>query len=262
MPIIDLKNVSKIFSRQIERKLLRQKVADMFRRRPENERFHALRDVSFSVEEGESVALIGANGAGKSTALCVVAGLAKPTTGTVTVMGRVAALLELGSGFHPDLTGEENIFVNAALLGYSEPATKERFSEIVEFAGLGQFIEERTRSYSSGMMVRLAFSIAVHVDPQILIVDEVLAVGDAQFQQKCLRKVEELRRKRVTMLCVSHSPQMVSSFCDRAIWLHNGEVVTDGSASEVTAAYTQFSVDNILPSYGSSSGLSKIVAAR
>jgi len=194
MSLIEVSNLSKVFYRHGGRKLLRQQIADLLRPRREEDYFHAVRNVSFSVKEGEAVALIGANGAGKSTVLGLVAGLANPTSGTVRVGGRVAALLELGSGFHPDLTGEENVYVNAALLGYSEREAKEKFDQIVDFAAVGDFIREPVRTYSSGMMIRLAFSVAVHADPAVLIVDEVLAVGDAQFQEKCLKRVAQMRK--------------------------------------------------------------------
>jgi ABC-type polysaccharide/polyol phosphate transport system ATPase subunit len=221
-------------------------LSDMFKRRDEDY-FYALRDVSLTVDKGEAVALIGSNGAGKSTMLSLVAGLVKPTEGTVKIDGRVAALLELGSGFHPDLTGEENVFVNAALLGLSHAETTACYKDIVEFAEIGDFISEPTRTYSSGMLVRLAFSVAVHVSPSILIIDEVLAVGDALFQAKCLQKVTELRKKKTTMLCVSHSPQMVKNFCDRAVWLDKGQLILDGDSATVMQAYAEY---NSNPSKG------------
>ena len=239
MPLIEVNSVSKLFRCNGRRRLLRHQIIDLFRRRSEEDYFPAVRNVSFTVEKGEAVALIGGNGAGKSTILSLVTGLVKPTSGTVKVNGRVAALLELGSGFHPDLTGEENVYVNAALLGFTEKEARENFASITEFAGVGDFMKQPMRTYSSGMMVRLAFSIAIHVKPAILIVDEVLAVGDAQFQEKCLARVAEMRKKKMTMLCVSHSPQMVKMFCDRAIWLEHGQVVLDGPAARVLDAYTR-----------------------
>jgi ABC-type polysaccharide/polyol phosphate transport system ATPase subunit len=240
MNVIEVNGVSKIFRRNLGRKLLRDQVLDVFRPRQQEEIFHALKNVSFKVEEGEAVALIGENGAGKSTMLSLVTGLAEPDTGTLTVNGRVAALLALGSGFHPDLTGEENVFMNAALLGFSERAVKERYSAIIEFSEIGDFIKEPLRTYSSGMMIRLAFSVAVHVDPAILIVDEVLGVGDAHFQEKCAEKVASLRRDGVTMLCVSHATTMVTDFCDRAIWLHHGELICDGQSGAVVKRYLDY----------------------
>jgi ABC-type polysaccharide/polyol phosphate transport system ATPase subunit len=234
--LIEVSGVSKAFDRHAGRKLLRQRIGDWLRPK-RRDQYYALRNVSFKVDRGESVAFVGSNGAGKSTTLSLVAGLTEPTSGTVKVRGRVAALLELGSGFHPDLTGEENIFVNAALLGLSEAETNARFNEIVEFSEIGDFIDEPIRIYSSGMMMRLAFSVAVHVNPAILIVDEVLAVGDTRFQEKCLRRVGELRSRKTTMLCASHSAQLITGFCDRAIWLEKGQVVMDGASGEVMKAY-------------------------
>ena len=241
--MIEVDNVSKLFRRHTGRKLLRDQILDLFRRRREEEVFHALRNVSFTVAEGESVALIGENGAGKSTMLSLVTGLARPDEGSIKINGRVAALLQLGSGFHPDLTGEENVYMNAALLGFSERQAKARFSSMVEFAEIGKFIHEPIRTYSSGMIVRLAFAIAVHVDPAILIVDEVLSVGDAHFQDKCMKKIAELRNQGITMLSVSHSPQMVLEFCDRAIWLHHGELIRDGASAHVLQEYVQYAAD-------------------
>jgi ABC-type polysaccharide/polyol phosphate transport system ATPase subunit len=243
MPLIDVNGVSKVFRRHGGRQLLRQRISGLFRAKTDQDYFYALRDVTFSVDQGESVALIGGNGAGKSTMLSLVTGLTEPTKGTVQVNGRLAALLELGSGFHPDLTGRENVFVNAALLGMSKKEAKDRFAPIIEFSGIGDFVDEPLRTYSSGMQVRLAFSIAVHVEPAVLVVDEVLAVGDSEFQEKCVKKVVELRKRRTTMLCVSHSPATVTGFCDRAIWLHHGEVVLDGAAGAVMQAYTQYASD-------------------
>lgn len=208
--------------------------------------FCALRNVSFNVAKGESVAVIGENGAGKSTLLSLVTGLAQPDEGTLRVNGRVAALLTLGSGFHMDLTGEENLFMNAALLGFSERETRLRFPEMVEFSEIGKFINEPVRTYSSGMIVRLAFSVAAHVDPAILIVDEVLGVGDAHFQEKCTMKIAELRSQGTTMLSVTHSAAMVGEFCDRAIWLHRGEVLADGPALPVLQQYTSYATGESL----------------
>ncbi len=235
--LIEVSHVSKAFDRHAGQRLLREKIGDWLHP-ARRERHYALRDVSFRIGEGESVAFIGANGAGKSTALSLVVQLTHPTTGTVKVRGRVAALLELGSGFHPDLTGKENIFVNAALLGLSEAETRARFEEIVAFSEIGDYIGEQIRVYSSGMLMRLAFSVAVHVNPAILVVDEVLAVGDAQFQEKCLRRVSELRTRNTTMLCTSHSARMIADFCERAIWLDKGQVLMDGAAADVLRAYS------------------------
>lgn len=234
--MIEFVDVSKTFSRATGQMLLRSHLQRLLGR-TQKQRFYALKHVSFRVTEGESVALIGHNGAGKSTLLSLVAGLAKPDAGSVRIGGRVAALLELGSGFHPDLTGAENVRLNAALLGLSRKRASELFEDIVEFSGVGEFIHEPLRTYSSGMVVRLAFSVAVSMDPEILVVDEVLAVGDQAFQAKCLGKIHDLRAKGRTMLCVSHAAGIVQRFCDRAIWLDHGEVMMSGPVAEVAEAY-------------------------
>jgi ABC-type polysaccharide/polyol phosphate transport system ATPase subunit len=169
--------------------------------------------------------------------LGLVAGLTKPNEGQVTVSGRIAALLELGSGFHHDLTGRENVYLNASLLGLTRKRTVQIFDRIVEFSGIGDFITEPIRTYSTGMAMRLAFSVAIHMDPEILIIDEVLAVGDAAFQAKCFDKILEFRKNGKTLLCVSHASGMVQRLCDRAIWLDHGELVMSGNVIEVTEAY-------------------------
>jgi len=238
MPVIDVQNVSKRFRRS-GGKLLRERLVDLFRTNHAGD-FYALRDVSLQVADGESVALIGANGAGKSTLLSLIAGLTMPDQGRVTTDGRIATLLQLGSGFQPELTGAENFYLNAALLGFSEVEAKARFEEIVEFAEVAEFIDQPERTYSNGMILRLAFSIAAHAQPKILIVDEVLGVGDAQFQEKSAKKVKELRAEGVTILMVSHSERMVAEFCDRAIWLHHGEVMRDGPAEATVREYAAF----------------------
>ncbi|HWQ57273.1 MAG TPA: ABC transporter ATP-binding protein [Bryobacteraceae bacterium] len=193
--------------------------------------------MSFRVEPRESLAVIGPNGAGKSTLLSLVAGLAKPDEGVIAVTGRVAALLELGSGFHYDLTGAENVRLNASLLGLTRKETSRLFDSIVDFSGIGDFIREPLRTYSSGMVMRLAFSIAVNVDPDILLIDEVLAVGDQSFQAKCFEEIHKLRRNGKTLLCVSHAPGMLHELCDRAIWLDRGELVMEGPLGKVADAY-------------------------
>jgi ABC-type polysaccharide/polyol phosphate transport system ATPase subunit len=236
MSVIEFDNVSKSFSRHAGQVLLRQHLLRFFRRATQD-RFYALRNVSFRLEEGESLAVIGANGAGKSTLLGLVAGLAKPDEGRVAVNGRVAALLELGSGFHPDLTGRENVRLNASLLGMTRARTEELFEQIVDFSGIGEFIDQPLRTYSTGMVMRLAFSVAVTVDPEILLIDEVLAVGDAAFQAKCFDKIREFRHFRKTLLCVSHAGGIIQELCDRAIWLDHGELVMTGTVGEVLDAY-------------------------
>jgi ABC-type polysaccharide/polyol phosphate transport system ATPase subunit len=239
MALIQFEHVSKTFSHTGGAKLLRAHIKERFlRRHAKPEVFYALKDVSFRVERGESMAIVGGNGAGKSTLLSLVTGLCEPTEGRIGVAGRVAALLELGSGFHPDLTGAENIVLNAALLGLSRKKTEACFDEIVEFSGVGDFIHEPLRTYSSGMNMRLAFSIAVHVDPDILIIDEVLAVGDQAFQAKCVERIGEFKHAGKTLLFVSHNPILVRQFCDRTLWLDHGKAVLVGTPDEVLTAYT------------------------
>lgn len=201
------------------------------------DRFHALSDVSFEIRQGEAVGVVGSNGAGKSTLLSLVAGISYPDSGIVQVEGRVAALLELGSGFHGELTGAENIFLNAALLGLTRSKTEEKFEEIVEFSGMREFIQEPLRTYSSGMMMRLAFAVAVHIDPAFLIIDEVLAVGDAAFQEKCRRRILELKSAGSGFLCVSHAGSTIQELCERALWLDHGKLRMDGPVRDVIAAY-------------------------
>ena len=218
-------------------RLLRGYLDEWLRGKPVG-RFFALREVSFRLEAGESMAIVGRNGAGKSTLLSLVAGLTQPDSGRVRVDGRVAALLELGSGFHPDLTGEENLRLNASLLGLTRQRTESIAGAIAEFADIGDFLREPLRTYSTGMLMRLAFAIAIHVDPDILIVDEVLAVGDQAFQAKCFERIRQFRGEGKTLLFVSHASPLVREICGRGLWLEHGKVVMDGSAGEVLEAYT------------------------
>ena len=199
----------------------------------------ALQDVDFSIEKGEVLGLVGANGAGKSTMLKVIAGILKPTKGTVTVHGNIVPMLELGSGFDLELTGRENVFLNGAILGYSEDFLKEKYQEIVDFSELGEFIEMPLRNYSSGMITRLAFSIATVVKPDILIVDEILSVGDAAFQKKSKNRMMELMSGGTTVLLVSHSAEQITEMCSRAIWLEKGTMKMIGPAADVCRAYEE-----------------------
>jgi ABC-type polysaccharide/polyol phosphate transport system ATPase subunit len=199
--------------------------------------FWALRDISFDVRPGETFCIIGQNGSGKSTLLQLIASILQPTSGKVTVHGRVAALLELGSGFNPEFTGHDNVYLNASILGLTSREIDETYQQIVDFAEIGDFIHQPVKTYSSGMAVRLAFAVAIHVRPDILLVDEALAVGDIYFRQRCLRKVHELRSSGVTVLFVSHSAGDVKAIGDRALWLDAGCVRQLGSCDEVVAAY-------------------------
>jgi ABC-type polysaccharide/polyol phosphate transport system ATPase subunit len=236
MGSIRFQQVSKIFQRHTGQKLIRQHFRDWFRRSAEHD-FYALKNISFQISDGETVAIVGRNGAGKSTLLSLVCGLASPEAGAVRVDGRIAAMMELGSGFHSDLTGRENIYLNASLLGFTRDRTNDLYDSIVEFSGIAEFINEPLRTYSSGMILRLAFSVALNLEPEILIIDEVLAVGDQGFQEKCFEKIMEFRNAGKTLLCVSHSAAMVMQLCDRALWLDHGELMMDGKASDVLQAY-------------------------
>ena len=236
MSVVRLEGVSKVYSRKVTRQFVRAYLKDRFRP-AHHERFYALKQVTLDLHEGDSLGVVGPNGAGKSTLLSLVAGLSWPDEGQVHVHGRVAALLELGSGFHPDLTGAENVRLNAALLGFSRRRALEKFDEIVEFSGIGEFIGEPLRTYSAGMVMRLAFSVAAAVDPDILLIDEVLAVGDPAFQHKCIRKIEELKQQGRVLICTSHVMSTLKGLCNRAIWLDRGQVQREGPAEDLIAAF-------------------------
>lgn len=199
--------------------------------------FWALRNLCFEVRKGETFCVIGENGSGKSTLLQLVAGILQPTEGTATVNGRVSALLELGAGFNPEFTGRENVYLNAAILGFSSSEIDRRYKDIADFAEIGDFIDQPVKTYSSGMVVRLAFAVAIHVDPDILLVDEALAVGDIYFRQRCMRKVHELRSRGITILFVSHAIGDVKAIGDRAMWLDGGRVRELGETDKVVAKY-------------------------
>lgn len=199
--------------------------------------FWALKDVSFEVKKGETVGIIGRNGSGKSTLLQMICGTLNPTSGCIQTNGRIAALLELGSGFNPDFTGRENVYMNATVLGLSDDEIDDRFDEIVSFADIGDFIDQPVKSYSSGMVVRLAFAVAINVAPEILIVDEALAVGDAAFQRKCMRKINELSDAGVTLLFVSHDMETVKKICSEALYLARGSAIEFGAAKQVCISY-------------------------
>jgi ABC-type polysaccharide/polyol phosphate transport system ATPase subunit len=202
-----------------------------------DEKFPALNDVSFTVATGRTYGIIGRNGSGKSTALKLVAGITKPTSGTVIVNGRISALIELGAGFHPEISGRENVFINGIMLGLSKREISRRFDEIVEFAEMKEFIDAPVKTYSSGMYMRLGFAVAIHVDPDVLLVDEVLAVGDEGFTHKCLDKFGEFKRRGKTILLVTHSLSLVEKFCDEALWLDHGSVRAVGDTRRVVDAY-------------------------
>jgi ABC-2 type transport system ATP-binding protein len=235
-PDILFRNVTKSFLLK-EGRTLREYFQSILTHRSLGDRFEALHDVSFTIDPGETVALIGRNGSGKSTALKLIAGVTAPTSGEVLVAGRVSPLIELGAGFHPDLTGRENVNLNASILGMTASEVAAQFDQIVDFAELHEFIDTPVKRYSSGMYVRLGFAVAVHSDPEILLVDEVLSVGDVYFQEKCLEKMNEFQRRGITIVVVSHAPELVTEFCQRAIWLEHGRVVAEGPAAQVVDEY-------------------------
>lgn len=201
---------------------------------------YALRDINLSIKHGESVGIVGTNGSGKSTLLKLITGVVTPTTGEIKTKGKIAALLELGAGFNPEYTGIENIYLNGTMMGYTEEEMEKRVPGIVDFADIGEFIHQPVKSYSSGMFARLAFAVSINVEPDILIVDEALSVGDTRFQVKCIDKMRELQESGTTILFVTHAIEQIKRFCTRAIWIKNGEVVEDGEASQVVDLYDNF----------------------
>lgn len=249
-PIIIVENLGKCYkirhnktynSEVTIRDIVAEKIQSLFSsgqvNESDEEAFWALNDVSFEVNQGDRFGLVGGNGAGKSTMLKILSRVVSPTLGRVTIEGRVASLLEVGTGFHPELTGKENIFLNGAILGMSKKDIKAKFSEIVAFSGVEQFLDTPVKRYSSGMYVRLAFSVAAHLDSEILIIDEVLAVGDAAFQQKCMKKMEEISKSGRTILFVSHNMDSVAHLCNKAIYLRNGQIVAEGNPNKIIETY-------------------------
>lgn len=240
MPIIEFNGVSKRFVIHRQRsRSFQEIVVNLFSRsgRASREEFWALRNVSFAVEPGETYGLVGANGSGKSTVLKLLSSIIAPTSGTISVKGRVAALLELGTGFHPDLTGRENIFLNGSIIGLSRAKIRQRLDEIIGFAELERFIDVPVRNYSSGMLMRLGFAVATHMEANILLVDEVLAVGDQAFQSKCFDHIARLRRAGVTILFVSHDLSTVENLCQQGVWLNDGQIAARGDIESVANAY-------------------------
>lgn len=244
-PIISVEGLGKKYvirhEGQTHYKSLREEIFQLpkklFRRQDNKEEFWAIKDVSFDIMPGDRVGIIGRNGAGKSTLLKLLSRITEPTTGRMTLRGRVASLLEVGTGFHPELSGRENIFLNGAVLGMSRAEVRNKFDEIVDFAGVEKFLDTPVKRYSSGMYVRLAFAVAAHLEPEILIVDEVLAVGDAEFQKKCLGKMEDVSNAGRTVLFVSHNMAAMQHLCRRGILLHAGQILNDASASDAIQSY-------------------------
>lgn len=231
-PSIIVDHVSKRFLKRNTHSFKEAFVAWVRRKKVRSDVFTALDDVSFQIGEGESVAVLGFNGSGKSTTLKLVSGVLEPDAGRVLTRGRVAGLIEVGAGFHPELSGRENVFLNAAILGMQQKQIEERFDDIVAFSEIGDFIDQEVKHYSSGMFMRLAFAVAIHVDLDVLLVDEVLSVGDAPFREKCYAKIEELVARGVTMLVVSHDMNTLKRVCNRGVVIHKGKLLFDGPIDE------------------------------
>lgn len=237
--LLEVKDVTMNFTRYaVGVDSLKELVVRAFKRDLKREKFVCLKDISFTLHRGEAVAVIGRNGVGKSTLLKIVSGILNPTKGYARCYGRISPLLQLGAGFDGNATGMENIYLNAAILGYTKKEIDEKLESILDFAELGEFIYSPLKTYSSGMLARLGFSIAINMESEIMLIDEILAVGDMAFQQKCYNKLEELRAKGLTFLIVSHS-DVVEKLCDRAIWIERGHMIADGDAKTVFQEYTQ-----------------------
>jgi len=240
---IEVEDVSKRFRIYHERHYsLKERVINLGRRRPPED-FWALEDVSFDVQEGETVGLLGHNGSGKSTLLKCIGGILRPTTGEIRTRGRVASLLELGAGFHPDLTGRENVFMQGAIMGMRRAEIISKFDEIVDFAGVGEFIDTPVKRYSSGMNARLGFAVAAHLDPEVLLIDEVLSVGDHAFQRKCVDRILRFKASGCTIVLVSHDTTLVAELCDEALWLDHGRLAAMGPAEGIVRRY----IDDVDP---------------
>lgn len=231
--VIEVNGVTKEFTLRHQRSLKELAVAALTRKPIDKNVFNALDGVTLDVHDGETVALLGFNGSGKSTLLKLISGVLRPDTGTVRTRGRVAGLIEVGAGFHPDLTGRENVYLNGAILGMTEKQLDARFDEIVAFSEIERFIDTEVKFYSSGMFLRLAFAVAVHSDPEVFLIDEILAVGDEPFQKKCLDRIEALKSEGRTLVIVSHDLDLVSRICERGVLLDKGHMVADGPAPEM-----------------------------
>lgn len=237
--VISVKNVKKCFRVYLDKStMLKDKI--LFWKRNRYETRTVLDGISFEVKKGESVGIIGRNGCGKSTTLKLLTRIMYPDSGTITVDGRVSALIELGAGFHPDMTGRENIYINASIFGLSKKEIDRRLSRIIEFSELEHYIDNPVRTYSSGMYMRLAFSVAINVDADVLFVDEILAVGDLAFQNKCFDRLMEIRKSGTTIIIVSHSLDMIERLCDRTIWINDGKIAGSGIPKEVHEQYRRF----------------------
>lgn len=237
--LIEVRNITKVY-KVYNRPIDRLKEAISFKGKGFHSTFHALQDISFTINKGETIGIIGRNGSGKSTLLKILAGVLSPTNGDVEIRGKVSAILELGAGFNVEYSGIENIYLNGTILGKTKAQMQERLNDILDFADIGDFINQPVKTYSSGMFARLAFAVAINVDPDILIVDEALAVGDMKFQTKCFKKFEELKEQGVTILFVGHDISSIRKFCDRTMWIHQGKLLMFGDTLAVTAEYMEF----------------------
>lgn len=239
MKAIQVHDVAKRFKIYYDRnRTLKERL--LFRKRNRYDERWVLKDISFDIEQGEAVGLVGENGCGKSTTLKLLSRILFPDRGTISVNGRVSCLIELGAGFHPDMNGIENIYLNAAMFGVGRKETSKRLNRIIAFSELKPFIENPIRTYSSGMYMRLAFSVAINVDADVLLIDEILAVGDMNFQEKCLARLREIKERGATIVIVSHSLGQIEAFCDRSIWIDGGRVRADGAPAETHARYAAF----------------------
>ena len=244
--VIEIRNMSKSFKIQSDKAKSLKDMILYFNRRNEKTTLEVLKNINLDIKRGETVALIGTNGSGKSTLLKLMTRIIYPTSGTIETKGKLTSLLELGAGFHPDFTGRENIYFNASIFGLTQEEIEGRMNDIIEFSELGEFIDEPIRTYSSGMYMRLAFSIAINVDAEILLIDEILAVGDQNFQEKCFAKLRELKASEKTIVIVSHSLDVVKDLCTRAIWIYKGHFRLDGNPDYVIDEYLkQLALDNI-----------------
>lgn len=244
--VISVEHVSKSFKVYFDKGYtLKDKL--LFWKRNRHEKRNVLNDISFNIKKGESVGLIGRNGCGKSTMLKMLTRIYYPNAGKITVDGRVSSLIELGAGFHPDMTGRENIYINASIYGLSKKEIDNRLQTIIDFSELKDFIDNPVRTYSSGMYMRLAFAVAINVDADILLIDEILAVGDANFQAKCFNKLKELKKRGTTIVLVSHNMDAVSDFCNRSIWIENGKLAAIGRTNTIIDAYLKYMLkDNVI----------------
>ncbi|ADO58772.1 ABC transporter ATP-binding protein [Paenibacillus polymyxa] len=243
--IINIDNVVKTY-KLYDKPLDRLKEAVSPFKKRYHEEYNALNGISFSVEKGDAIGILGKNGSGKSTLLKMITGVLSPSTGNIKVDGKISAILELGAGFNPEYSGRENIYLNGLMMGYSRDQMAEKLDDIIAFADIGSFIEQPVKVYSSGMFARLAFAVSINVDPDILIVDEALAVGDIRFQTKCIDKMKELKSKGTTILFVSHATEQVKRFCNKAVWIKEGKVEAIGEASEVVDEYEDFMKNDVV----------------